>query len=55
MYTVAIRIFRHGYLVAKHYCLNIEADQWVSNWMHNNAMLAHWDEYRVQINEIGKW
>lgn len=55
MYTVAIRIFREGYLVAKHYCPNTEADQWVRDWMNNNAIPAYWDKYHAQINEIGKW
>lgn len=55
MYTVAIRIYRAGYLVAKHYCRAIDADQWIGNWMENNAILSHWDEYRSEIKEIGKF
>lgn len=55
MYTVAIRIFRNGYLIAKHYCRAIDADQWILNWRANNELLSHRGEYHYQINEIGKW
>ena len=55
MYTVAIRIFLDGYLVAKNYCRAIDADKWVCDWKQKNAISSRWFDYRVQINEIGKW
>lgn len=55
MYTVAIRVFRNGYLIAKHYCKSIDADQWIRDWRANNELISHRDEYRYQISEIGRF
>ena len=50
METKSIRVYWHGYLVAKTFCAENEVDRWIANYQ-----VTHKDDYVFQVNNIGEW